>query len=73
MHEFNNKARTVNATWAGQPMSVKGVKFASEIITGGVGLKAVSDTGASVSLDYSCTGKNSFVGHTGLLRVGYSF
>ena len=73
MHEFNDKARTVNATWVGQPMQVKTAKFASEIITGGVGLKAASDTGTSVSLDYSFTAKNSFVGHTGLLRVGYNF
>jgi outer membrane autotransporter protein len=73
MHEFSNKSRTVNAVWVGEAMQVKSPKMASEIITGGVGLKADSETGATVSLDYTCTAKSSFVGHTGMLRVGYNF
>ena len=74
MHEFCSKGRTVQASMVGIPnLPLNTGKFASEILSGGVGVKMANTEGMSVSVDYSATGKDNFMAHTGMVRVAKSF
>lgn len=73
MHEFCSKARVINVTMAGAPIPLATTRFASEILSGGLGVKMENSSGMSVSVDYSATGKDNYMSHSGMLRVGKKF